>query len=146
MDIGLSSVSSLANFHFLPCLGGRPLPEYTESSQPTASFLRREIMLMPLFILMGLFVSASGIAHDLYETAYRWLSHQRGDLAMATVAACAGFGAIWGDSMATAVTMGSISLPEIRKYKYRMRMYLPSVEWLKAFHYQRYLRGYCLSG
>ena len=74
---------------------------------------------LPLFIFMGLLASVSGIAHDLYDTSYKWLGHHRGGLAMATVAACAGFAAICGDSMATAVSMGSISLPEMKKYNYR---------------------------
>ncbi len=73
---------------------------------------------MPLFIFMGLFASSSGIARSLYETSYKWLGHRRGGLAMATVGACAGFAAICGDSMATAVTMGSVSLPEMKKYNY----------------------------
>jgi len=73
---------------------------------------------MPLFIFMGLFASMSGIARSLYETSYKWLGHRRGGLAMATVGACAGFAAICGDSMATAVTMGSVALPEMKKYNY----------------------------
>ncbi len=73
---------------------------------------------MPLFIFMGLFASSSGMARSLYETSYKWLGHRRGGLAMATVGACAGFAAICGDSMATAVTMGSVALPEMKKYNY----------------------------
>jgi len=73
---------------------------------------------MPLFIFMGLFASNSGMARSLYETSYKWLGHRRGGLAMATVGACAGFAAICGDSMATAVTMGSVALPEMKKYNY----------------------------
>ena len=73
---------------------------------------------MPLFIFMGLFASMSGIARSLYETSYKWLGHRRGGLAMATVGACAGFAAICGDSMATAVTMGSVALPEMKEYNY----------------------------
>ena len=74
---------------------------------------------MPLFIAMGLLSAVSGIARDLYESSYTWIGHQRGGLAMATVVACAFFAAICGDSMATAVTMGSISLPEMKKYGYK---------------------------
>jgi len=74
---------------------------------------------MPLFIAMGLLSAVSGIARDLYKSSYTWIGHQRGGLAMATVVACAFFAAICGDSMATAVTMGSISLPEMKKYNYK---------------------------
>lgn len=73
---------------------------------------------IPLFLLMGALTFYAGISRDLYSTMYKWLGHFRGGLAMATVAACAGFAAISGTSMATAATMATISLPEMKKYKY----------------------------
>jgi len=73
---------------------------------------------IPLFLLMGALTFYAGISRDLYYTMYRWLGHFRGGLAMATVAACAGFAAISGTSMATAATMATIALPEMKKYKY----------------------------
>jgi tripartite ATP-independent transporter DctM subunit len=76
------------------------------------------LTVIPLFILMGSFAYASGISKRLYETTYAWIGHFRGGLTIATVFACAGFGAICGSSTATAATMGQIALPEMKKYKY----------------------------
>jgi len=85
----------------------------------TANFA---LSVVPLFILMGAFCFYAGISQDLYRTVYRWLGHQRGGLAMATVGACAGFAAVSGSSLATAATMGTVALPEMRKYKYDDRL------------------------
>jgi tripartite ATP-independent transporter DctM subunit len=71
-----------------------------------------------MFILMGTYAFASGIGQRLFKTTYAWIGHWRGGLTIATVFASAGFGAICGSSSATAATMGKISLPEMKKYKY----------------------------
>jgi len=81
----------------------------------TASFI---IAVAPLFILMGELALYSGISQDLFDTANKWLGRLPGGLAMSAVAGCAGFAAVCGDSMATAVTMSTVSLPEMRKKKY----------------------------
>ena len=73
---------------------------------------------VPLYVLMGFIVSNSGIAQDLYGAAYRWFGHWKGGLAIATVFACAGFGAITGSSAATASTIGSLAKPQMDRYKY----------------------------
>lgn len=73
---------------------------------------------LPLFILMGVFVSRSGLAEDLYATCYRWMGHMKGGLAMTTVAACAGFAAVSGSSLATAATMTKVSVPAMRRFNY----------------------------
>ncbi|MCL1828548.1 MAG: TRAP transporter large permease [Oscillospiraceae bacterium] len=73
---------------------------------------------LPLFILMGCALSLTGIGGDLYAFARNALGKIRGGLAMATVCACAVFAAICGDSVATAVTMGKVSLPEMKRYHY----------------------------
>ncbi len=73
---------------------------------------------VPLFILMGQLAFFSGISGRLYKSAYNWLGHMRGGLAMATIGACAGFAAICGSSTATVATMGAVALPEMKKYKY----------------------------
>ena len=72
-----------------------------------------------MFILMGEFAFNSGLSERLYYTANKWLGHLPGGLAIATVAACAGFSAICGSSIATAATMGSVVLPEMKKYQYK---------------------------
>lgn len=73
---------------------------------------------LPLFILMGTFVYRSGLSDELYDAANAWLGHFRGGLAMATVAACGGFAAVSGSSVATAATMAKVALPAMRRYKY----------------------------
>ena len=73
---------------------------------------------LPLFILMGVFVARAALSDDLYEAANKWLGHFRGGLAMATVAACGGFAAISGSSLATAATMAKVAIPAMRRYKY----------------------------
>lgn len=73
---------------------------------------------LPLFILMGAFVHRAKLSDDLYEAANAWLSHWRGGLAMTTIAACAGFSAVSGSSLATAATMSKVAMPPMRKYRY----------------------------
>ncbi|MFC1819832.1 TRAP transporter large permease [Thermodesulfobacteriota bacterium] len=82
------------------------------------AFSSYPLSVIPMFILMGTFAFASGISQRLYKTTYAWIGHYRGGLTIATVFACAGFGAICGSSTATAATMGKIALPEMKKYKY----------------------------
>ena len=77
---------------------------------------------IPLFVLMGNFAAVSGMGRDLYAAAYAWLGHRRGGLASATVLACAGFAALSGSSVASAVTMGRVCLPEMRRYVYDPRL------------------------
>jgi C4-dicarboxylate transporter DctM subunit len=73
---------------------------------------------VPLFILMGTFVSRAGMAEELYAACYAFIGHLRGGLAMATIAACGGFGAICGSSLATAATMSQVAMPQMRKFGY----------------------------
>jgi len=77
---------------------------------------------IPLFVLMGNFAAVSGMGRDLYSAAYAWLGHRRGGLASATILACAGFAALSGSSVASAVTMGRVCLPEMRRYAYDPRL------------------------
>ncbi len=73
---------------------------------------------IPLFILMGQLAFNSGISHRLYEAAYKFLGHRKGGLAIATVSACTAFGAVCGSSAATAATMATVGLPEMKKFQY----------------------------
>jgi len=74
--------------------------------------------IVPLFLLMGEFATQSGLSRALFRSANTWLGHRRGGIAMATVGASAGFGAIAGSSLATAATMAQVALPEMRRYGY----------------------------
>lgn len=76
------------------------------------------ISALPLFVLMGIVVADAGLSADLYDTAYKWFGRFRGGLAIATVFACGAFAAITGSSAASVVTMGKVSLPEMRRYNY----------------------------
>ncbi len=76
------------------------------------------LLVIPMFVLMGNLAGVSGMSNDLFNTAYRWMGHLRGGLASATVAACAGFAALSGSSLASAVTMGRVALPEMQRRKY----------------------------
>jgi C4-dicarboxylate transporter DctM subunit len=78
-----------------------------------------DLAVIPMFILMGSFATASGMSRELFRASNAWLGHRRGGLAMATVTACAGFAAINGSSVATAATMTNIALPEMRKAGYQ---------------------------
>ncbi|CAB1061703.1 TRAP dicarboxylate transporter, DctM subunit, unknown substrate 3 [Olavius sp. associated proteobacterium Delta 1] len=73
---------------------------------------------IPLFILMGQLAFNSGISARLYDTGYKFFGSTRGGLAMATVSACTAFGAVCGSSPATAATMATVGLPEMKRYNY----------------------------
>lgn len=77
-----------------------------------------DLAVIPMFILMGCFASSAGMSRELFRAGEAWLGHRRGGLAMATVTACAGFAAINGSSVATAATMTSVALPEMRRAGY----------------------------
>jgi TRAP-type mannitol/chloroaromatic compound transport system permease large subunit len=74
------------------------------------------LLVIPMFVLMGSIAGASGMSNDLFKAAYRWMGHFRGGLASATIAACAGFAALSGSSLASAVTMGRVALPAMKAY------------------------------
>ncbi len=77
------------------------------------------LSVVPLFVLMGNFVTRAGMSRELYRLAYTFIGHRRGGLAMSTIAACAGFGAICGSSIATTATMARVAMPEMRRFNYR---------------------------
>jgi len=73
---------------------------------------------IPMFLLMGAFVTNSGMSRELFRTANSFLGHLRGGLGIATIAACGGFAAISGSSVATAATFSTVAYPEMRRHKY----------------------------
>ena len=82
-------------------------------------FSSYDLTVVPLFVFMGQVLFYSGISKKIYDAAFIWLGHHKGGLAMATVGACACFSAICGSTNATAATMASVALPEMKRYKYR---------------------------
>jgi C4-dicarboxylate transporter DctM subunit len=78
------------------------------------------LTVIPLFVLMGQLSFQSGISRRLFEAAYVLLGNRKGGLAMATIGTCAGFSAISGSTNATAATMATVALPEMKRYGYNM--------------------------
>ncbi|MCQ0970629.1 TRAP transporter large permease [Paracoccus sp. TK19116] len=81
-----------------------------------------ELIVIPLFILMGNVASVTGMSRRLYEAAYAIIGQVRGGLAAATVIGCGGFAALSGSSVASALTMGKVSLAEMDRYDYDSRL------------------------
>ena len=77
-----------------------------------------DLSVLPMFVLMGNIATRAGLSRDLFRAANAWFGWMRGGIAMAAIAACAGFGAVCGSSLATASTMGQVALPELRRYRY----------------------------
>lgn len=89
---------------------------------PFSNAANYNFSVIPLFTLMGCFAFASGLSQGLFDVGNKWLGWLPGGLACATVAACAGFGAICGSAAATAATMGTVAIPEMRRHGYQDRL------------------------
>ncbi len=87
-------------------------------SIPFGTAYNYDLSVIVLFVFMGNLALASGMSRDLYDMARALVGHWRGGLASATVVGCAGFAAVSGSSLASAVTMGRVSLPEMERYNY----------------------------
>jgi tripartite ATP-independent transporter DctM subunit len=85
---------------------------------PIRSVTNFNFSVVPMFILMGALVSASGMSRELFRAANAWVGHLPGGMAMGTVLACGGFAAINGSSVASAATMTTVALPEMRRAGY----------------------------
>src|SRR5881227_1279700 len=112
MAMGLIGVSGYAYL-----VGGGPaLKLIGQTSMRTVTDYTFGVI--PMFLLMGAFVSTSGVSRELFRAANTFVGHMRGGLGFATVAACGGFAAISGSSVATAATFSTVAYPEMRRYKY----------------------------
>jgi C4-dicarboxylate transporter, DctM subunit len=112
MAMGLVGVTG---FGFL--VGGAPaLKLVGQTSMRTVTDYTFGII--PMFLLMGAFVSNSGMSRELFRAANSFVGHFRGGLGIATIAACGGFAAISGSSVATAATFSTVAYPEMRRYGY----------------------------
>ncbi|HYF17121.1 MAG TPA: TRAP transporter large permease [Ramlibacter sp.] len=101
--------------------GWMPLASFL-NTQAFARFASYDLSVIPLFILMGHFATQGGISRALFEFASAVMSRFRGGLAMASVLACGAFGAICGSSVATAATITSVALPEMKRHGYSGRL------------------------
>ncbi len=88
------------------------------SQSPIRTATDAEFAVIPLFLLMGAFASASGMSRELFRASNTFLGHLRGGLGIATIAACGGFAAICGSSVATAATFSKVAYPEMRQFGY----------------------------
>lgn len=86
-----------------------------------------ELVVIPLFILMGNIATETGMSRKLYDAAYALIGSVRGGLASATVVGCAGFAALCGSSVASALTMGKVSLAEMDRFNYSPKLSTGSV-------------------
>ena len=109
--VGFFGVAYLRDWNFAPAFAMVQTKVYETGRNYTLS-------VVPLFILMGNLVTRAGMSQELFRAAYTFIGHLRGGLAMATVVACAGFGAICGSSIATAATMAKVAYPAMRKLGY----------------------------
>jgi tripartite ATP-independent transporter DctM subunit len=112
MAMGLVGVSGYA----LVAGGGPALKLIGQTSMRTVTDYTFGVI--PMFMLMGAFVSVSGVSRELFRAANALIGHLRGGLGMATVLACGGFAAICGSSVATAATFSTVAYPEMRRYGY----------------------------
>ena len=117
VPIGLSMF--LVGFGGIYTVTGGPNVVLAKLKHETYStFSNYDLSIVPMFLLMGYFATLGGMSTALFKAAEAWLGHRRGGVAMASVGACAGFGAICGSSLATAATMGQVALPELKRYGY----------------------------
>ena len=117
VPIGVSmGLAGLAGFGYLQ--GLQPALKLLALS-PIRTVTDYSFAVIPMFVLMGSFCTSSGMSRELYRASNAWLGHFRGGLALATIAACAGFGAICGSSVATAATFSTVALPEMERFGYR---------------------------
>lgn len=98
--------------------GDTGVPFARLKSETFTTFSNYSLSIIPMFLLMGHFATLGGMSQALFKAAEGWLGHRKGGVAMASVGACAGFGAICGSSLATAATMSRVALPELRRYGY----------------------------
>lgn len=108
-------------------LSGFQAAAFTVSGQVFATVTVYELTIIPLFILMGNLASAAGLSRDLFEAAHKIIGHLKGGLAAATVMGCAGFAALSGSSLASAITMGKVAYPEMNRFKYGDRLATGSI-------------------
>src|SRR5215475_7312528 len=113
--VGFLGVAYLRDWNFAPAMAMVETKIYETGRNYTLS-------VVPLFILMGNFVTRAGMSQELFRAAYTFVGHLRGGLAMATVVACAGFGAICGSSIATAATFAKVAYPSMKRFGYSDRL------------------------
>lgn len=118
MLVGFAGLSYLAS-------PGAALPVMAQTVYDVSA--KYAYTVIPLFIVMGGFAGSSGLTREMYSTFDKWLRKLPGGLGIATIGACAGFAAVSGSSVATAATMGTVALPEMKRYGYHPMLATGSV-------------------
>jgi tripartite ATP-independent transporter DctM subunit len=104
---------------YLYLTGGETLPLLNSlKNLAYARLSNYDLIVIPLFLLMGQFATHGGLSAALFRFVSAFMGHMKGGVAMAAIGACAGFGAICGSSLATAATMGQVTLPELKRFGY----------------------------
>ena len=116
-----ASMFTAGTIGYLSQTGWLPFANFL-NTQAFARFASYDLSVIPLFILMGHFATKGGISRALFEFAAGVMGRFKGGLAMASLLACAAFGAISGSSVATAATITSVALPEMRRHGYSGRI------------------------
>ena len=116
-----ASMFAAGSIGYLAQTGWLPFSNFL-NTQAFARFASYDLSVIPLFILMGHFATKGGISKSLFEFAAAVMGRFKGGLAMASLLACAAFGAISGSSVATAATITSVALPEMRRHGYSGRI------------------------
>ncbi|MFH1651429.1 MAG: TRAP transporter large permease [Chloroflexota bacterium] len=106
---------------------GFPTLEYALGNFPVARVTLYALTVVPLFVLMGQWAAVSGIASDAYQIAHKWLSRFRGSLVLVTIGSCGLFAATTGSTVAEVAAMAPVAIPEMKKYKYDIRLATGSV-------------------
>jgi tripartite ATP-independent transporter DctM subunit len=104
---------------------GAALPVLARTAYEVSAYYPYTVI--PLFIVMGGFAGSSGMTQEPYRTFDKWLRRLPGGLSIATIGACAGFSAVSGSSVATAAAMGTVALPEMKRFGYNMSLATGSV-------------------
>ena len=116
--VRIAFATALCGFFGLWMLRGYDPAAMLASTSIFGHLVNYNLLVLPLFIMMGYFAYHAGITRDLYWTARQWFGHWPGGLAIATIVGSAGFAAACGASTAAAAVMGRVALPELRKYGY----------------------------
>ena len=116
MPVGMALL--VVGFGGIWVIDGQRAAVATMSSETYSSITAYSLSIIPLFVLMGNMAGKAGYSQRLYEAAYAWIGRLRGGLASSTVVGCAAFAAVSGSSVATAVTIGKVALPEMKRFGY----------------------------
>ena len=125
MPIGLAlgSVGIFGTWYLL----GWDTMVFALGDAPVAAMSNYTLSVLPLFILMGIVAARAGFANALYQAAFAFVGHRKGGLAISSIIACGGFGAVCGSSLATVATMSNVAVPSMLRYGYSPQLAAGSV-------------------